>query len=1424
MHEYSDDEGDQDSSHSVSYPYDDEDSEFAADAHDHESSDDEEHEHDQDEHRDRFLNLEDALNRMNRANNESGNAEGSFGMNQMFPELLSMLREGSGSNNTVKTRLDSLIKNVGNCEEDSYIAMESLRELSEQILMTNQLVLDRALDKEQLITNIMTVFSSHKVKDELELQMQACRCLYNLFEVSPETINMALEENVLVDLQALLTEINYIDLAEQVLETSDLISRIHGNDILHTYNLNCYIQYFDFFTIHAQRKAISIISNSCARVKMEDFETIEKLFNPLKDIFINSTDSIILERIINILYACAKGMPKDSMLETLFNEDILNHLIQLVSHSETSLENKLHCLDILSRLADISGVLSSKLIESANLAKMLDDCLHEYSKSPDAPLHETLMFVPKPLLNSIARFIALLFPTESDRLLSADASKSNFIVDDDEKLNTLITVVTPILVEIYVNSIDFDVRRYVVLALIRVISFMKSETATQIGPFLIKLIGSALAQTASNLDKGMTNVLELDGLLVGILSILDILTTRFGDKFIPLIKREGIFQLIKEIHDHFQGIHQITSLHYDDSDIKNSPSEGDNEDHLELSDGDDEDEDESYDYDMGFGDVDIPESVKTKPMKFHIFKPLTLGYVEKKSLQLSTALLELFGETDASSNAELAHISQFVQKLRAIDVSFDCTSEDAWYQLWTTLKALLFNNEFEISGFELISTGLATALAEFLERYNSWVTVAQRIFYNVFETQLRTFVNILHSGLNRVENFDLVECGLQGEEGAVASLGKQIRIDLRYTGEPPAHLDSSFSSPTVSIHCIASFATLNDFLKHRFVKAQFLSTILPRFSPAETNEEESTMLHDDDAKNWTFEFTFDGKSIDMNDTIFGAIARGFIAKNKKVSDIWKETQVIEFKRTPGNTDVPDLESEENYSLANIYSTRALKEKDDGDSLASYKILELLRFVKGCGTESDMFINSKLSAKLSRQLDEPLIIASGILPDWTLQLTREYSFLFPFETRMFFLQCTSFGYGRLIELWKSRNSDSKILNNDEQLQQLGRMVRHKLRVSRKNMFLTGLKIIGKYGSSPSVLEIEYIDEVGSGLGPTLEFYASISKEFAKNSLHLWRSEDFDKKANATDGESSSDYVKDLLFPAPLDSKCDNAKTLELFESLGTFIARSMLDSRILDFRFNKLFFELLHKRFTKVALLDNLGDLKGMLQMLSRVDEQLAKSLEYLYDHKDDSVSLEALSLTFVLPGYNIELIPDGTNTFVNATNVEDFIQKVLESTLGRGIEKQLDAFIDGFSKVFPYVALLILRPEELTELFGRIDEDWSTETLYNCMNADHGYTMDSQTIHDLISIVTQFTVQERRLFCQFLTGSPKLPIDGFKGLKPKFTVVLKHAEDGLTPDQYLPSVMTCANYLKLPKYSSRDVMRARILQAIEEGAGAFLLS
>ena len=50
------------------------------------------------------------------------------------------------------------------------------------------------------------------------------------------------------------------------------------------------------------------------------------------------------------------------------------------------------------------------------------------------------------------------------------------------------------------------------------------------------------------------------------------------------------------------------------------------------------------------------------------------------------------------------------------------------------------------------------------------------------------------------------------------------------------------------------------------------------------------------------------------------------------------------------------------------------------------------------------------------------------------------------------------------------------------------------------------------------------------------------------------------------------------------------------------------------------------------------------------------------------------------------------------------------------------------------------------------------------------------------------------------------------------------AKQGSIVDGDLPSVMTCANYIKLPPYSSKKIMQARILYAIREGQGSFDLS
>lgn len=126
------------------------------------------------------------------------------------------------------------------------------------------------------------------------------------------------------------------------------------------------------------------------------------------------------------------------------------------------------------------------------------------------------------------------------------------------------------------------------------------------------------------------------------------------------------------------------------------------------------------------------------------------------------------------------------------------------------------------------------------------------------------------------------------------------------------------------------------------------------------------------------------------------------------------------------------------------------------------------------------------------------------------------------------------------------------------------------------------------------------------------------------------------------------------------------------------------------------------------------------------------------------------------------------------------------------------------------------------------------------IKADHGYNMDSKSVKNLLQTMSELTPAERRDFLQFTTGSPKLPIggmlsrrlgsnkanfiSGFKSLTPMFTVVCKPSEAPYTSDDYLPSVMTCVNYLKLPDYTSINVMRKQLSTAIKEGQGAFHLS
>lgn len=281
-----------------------------------------------------------------------------------------------------------------------------------------------------------------------------------------------------------------------------------------------------------------------------------------------------------------------------------------------------------------------------------------------------------------------------------------------------------------------------------------------------------------------------------------------------------------------------------------------------------------------------------------------------------------------------------------------------------------------------------------------------------------------------------------------------------------------------------------------------------------------------------------------------------------------------------------------------------------------------------------------------------------------------------------------------------------------------------------------------------------------------------------------------------------------------------------------MARAIQDGRILDLPFSKAFYKLMLEKELDIYDIHSfdpeLGAILVEFQALANRKRFLESSSgEFSSDLSDLSfrkTRIEDLCIEFsTLPGYaDYTFASRRKSHMVNINNLEGYVSLVVDATVRSGISRQLAAFKSGFNKVFPLKTLQIFSEEELERMLCGEQDAWNLTELVDHINFDHGYSSSSLPAINFIEIIQEFKCQERRAFLQFLTGSPRLPPGGFAALKPKFTVVCKHCTADV--DQELPSVMTCANYLKLPPYSSKERMREKMLYAMSEGQGSFYLS
>jgi hypothetical protein len=371
------------------------------------------------------------------------------------------------------------------------------------------------------------------------------------------------------------------------------------------------------------------------------------------------------------------------------------------------------------------------------------------------------------------------------------------------------------------------------------------------------------------------------------------------------------------------------------------------------------------------------------------------------------------------------------------------------------------------------------------------------------------------------------------------------------------------------------------------------------------------------------------------------------------------------------------------------------------------------------------------------------------------------------------------------------------------------IRQKIRVQREHILQSALVAMNMFAPShgarnPPMIELEFIGEEGTGSGPTNEFFTIVA-DCLRSRPDLLNNGIFPKVANLTKADWSV-FEKSLSErrAAPVGQITQvTATTLELWRLVGLLVGRALLDNRLVDLDFHPLFWKLVLGGGADVGM-----------DYLREIDPQLWNSLSAIRKMSTDEIS--GIDLT-TLPGHPAIKLKTSRSDPAGV-----FVEQVVKQVLRDGVALQVSAFTCALTEVVG--SLSMFEPTEISSLIVGSGNPvhWTIPALKGAIHASHGYNDESRAFVDFLAVVSDLAPEDRGQFIRFITGSKSLPPGGFAGLKPPLTVV--KASNGGNPDAYLPSVMTCAHFVKLPEYSSREVMRDRLSTAIKEGQGSFLLS
>ena len=273
---------------------------------------------------------------------------------------------------------------------------------------------------------------------------------------------------------------------------------------------------------------------------------------------------------------------------------------------------------------------------------------------------------------------------------------------------------------------------------------------------------------------------------------------------------------------------------------------------------------------------------------------------------------------------------------------------------------------------------------------------------------------------------------------------------------------------------------------------------------------------------------------------------------------------------------------------------------------------------------------------------------------------------------------------------------------------------------------------------------------------------------------------------------------------------NQDHLQFFKFVGRIVGKAISDGYTLDVYFTRSFYKHILGQEVSYQDMEDI-DVNFYKNLKSLVDINLSENdlHEYYFSYEE----LEFGSLTVK------ELVPSGSSIKVTESNKLEYIKLLCHMKMTKNIQAQIEAFKAGFYEIISHKLISIFTSKELELLIAGLPtfdvEDLKKNTEY-C-----NYTKDSVVIGWFWKILEEFTQEERAEFLQFVTGSSKVPIEGFKALPGMDGPQRFQIHKCFASKERLPTAHTCINQLDLPEYASEEELRNKLVLAIKEGNEGF---